>query len=384
MVHWVGVRKDVELVVARRQDVISTSTRIWEICAVRLPADSLGRAGVGGYRREGRYPTPTNAGPGADACTVSARSVVVYHVWPYFQPFTIPSNTCYAPQHVTMDRSTLTESHSSPADMPSSTAVIRPLASLAEYGECVALQYLIWGEAYEAVPAAVLQVSTHVGGITAGAFDKDGLLVGFVFGLTGPDGSNIIHWSHMLGVRGARQNAGVGRMLKDYQRKELARRQIGEMYWTYDPLIAKNAHFNLNVLGVRVVRFVPNHYGISNSPLHHGLPTDRFVVVCETARELREVSPVLDAGDAGTPLLTASPQAGDPVFGTGDKRAPRVRLEIPTDFAKLLVDAPVSAERWHSATRDHLLWAVANDYTVTGFRRDATTSRSFYILELSS
>ena len=296
----------------------------------------------------------------------------------------MPSNTRYSAPDVTMHHSTLAESHSSPANTPSSTNVIRPLASLAEYAECVALQKKIWGEEYEAVPSAVLQVSTHVGGITAGAFDKDGQLVGFVFGLTGPDGSKLIHWSHMLGVRSARQNAGVGRMLKEYQRKELARRHIGEMYWTYDPLIAKNAHFNLNVLGVRVVRFVPNQYGISDSPLHHGLPTDRFVVVCDTAREPREASRVLDAGDARTPVLTASPQAGDPVLATTGKPTPRVRIEIPTDFAQLLADAPASAERWHAATRKHLLWALSHDYSVTGFRRDAATARSFYILDLPS
>jgi chorismate synthase len=283
-----------------------------------------------------------------------------------------------------MHRSTLAESHLPPANMPSSTTVIRPFASLAEFGQCVALQRQIWGEEYDEVPSAILQVSTHVGGIAAGAFDTDGQLVGFVFGLTGPDGSKLIHWSHMLGVRGERQNAGVGRMLKEYQRKELARRHIGEMYWTYDPLIAKNAHFNLNVLGVRVVRFVPNQYGISESPLHHGLPTDRFVVVCDTALEPHEVSRVLEAADARTPMLTASPQAGDPVLVAGGKPAPRVRIEIPTDFAQLLADAPASAERWHAATREHLLWTLSHDYTVTGFRRDAATRRSFYILELPS
>lgn len=283
-----------------------------------------------------------------------------------------------------MHHSTLAESHSPPADTPSSTNVIRPLTSLAEYAECVAMQKQIWGEEYDAVPSAVLQISTHVGGITAGAFDENDQLVGFVFGLTGPDESKLIHWSHMLGVRGSRQNAGVGRQLKEYQRKELARRHIGEMYWTYDPLIAKNAHFNLNILGVRVVRFVPNQYGISESPLHHGLPTDRFVVVCDTAREPHEVSRELDASDAHTPMLTASPQAGDPVLAAGGKPAPRVRIEIPTDFAQLLLDAPASAERWHAATREYLLWAFSHDYTVTGFRRDPATKRSFYILELPS
>jgi chorismate synthase len=267
--------------------------------------------------------------------------------------------------------------------MPRETDVIRPITTLAEYRECVALQREIWGDSYEPVPAALLQVSSHVGGITAGAFDKDGQLVGFVFGLTGVSGSGVIHWSHMLGVRSAQQNAGVGRALKEYQRHELERRKIGAMYWTYDPLIAKNAHFNLNVLGARVVGYEPDMYGDTGSPLHHGLPTDRLVVVLDTARAAREVSSVLDDGHARAPVLTAHSQAGDPALAPGDTSAPQLRIEIPSDFAKLLADAPADARAWHTATRKHFQWALAEGYTVSGLRRDPRTSRSFYILDSS-
>ena len=49
------------------------------------------------------------------------------------------------------------------------------------------------------------------------------------------------------------------------------------MHWSFDPLIDKNAHFNLNRLGARVVRYVRDMYGTTESPLHHGLATDRLV-----------------------------------------------------------------------------------------------------------
>jgi len=94
--------------------------------------------------------------------------------------------------------------------------------------------------------------------------------------------NEVVHWSHALGVRESARNLGIGRQLKDYQRAELARLGIRSMYWTFDPLIAKNAHFNLNRLGARVVEYVPDMYGTTKSPLHHGLATDRFVVVCST------------------------------------------------------------------------------------------------------
>jgi predicted GNAT superfamily acetyltransferase len=261
--------------------------------------------------------------------------------------------------------------------------VIRPFASLTEYRACVALQQEIWGDAFETVPAAILQISMYVGGLAVGAFDADDRLAGFVFGLTGPDSEGkVIHWSHMLGVRLGRRDTGIGRKLKEYQRKELGRRQVAEMTWTYDPMIAKNAHFNLNVLGARVVRYAADMYGTTKSPLHHGLATDRLVVVCDTARPPRDAPLALDAGDARTPVLTARPQSGDLVLSPEGRRVPSVRLEVPADFAQLLADAPDDAAAWHAATREHFQWALAHDYVVTGMRRDPATSRSFYMLEL--
>jgi predicted GNAT superfamily acetyltransferase len=262
------------------------------------------------------------------------------------------------------------------------TIVIRPLESTADYHACVALQREIWGTTFDPVPATILQISTHLGGIAFGAFDADGDLAGFVFGLTGIDETGkVIHWSHMLGVRAHLRDAGVGRRLKERQRQELLHRNITEMYWTYDPLIAKNAHVNLDVLGAKVVRYAPDMYGDTGSPLHNGLPTDRLVVVCDTTRSPHPVSLALDDADRHVPILSARPQMGDPVAPVGGKRPPRVRLEIPSDFSQLLAHAPAEARAWHAATREHFQWALANGYLVIGLRRDSATARSFYLLE---
>jgi chorismate synthase len=273
--------------------------------------------------------------------------------------------------------------HMPRADAAPIAVAIRPLASLADYTACVALQRMIWGDAFDVVGAAILQISAHLGGIVAGAFDEDERLAGFVFGLTGlDDDNNVVHWSHMLGVRLDLRDAGVGRKLKEYQRHELARRQIGRMYWTFDPLIAKNAHFNLNVLGARVVRFAPDMYGNTGSALHHGLATDRLVVVCDTAAPPHSEPMTLDDIDAHTPVLSCVDHSDGRASTPGMTSAPRVRLEIPTDFAQLLADSPNEARTWHTATREAFQWAFANRYVVTGLRRDSTTARSFYILEV--
>lgn len=258
------------------------------------------------------------------------------------------------------------------------TLDVRPIASLDEYRACVKLQAEVWGEGFESVPANVLQVATYVGGICLGAFYPDGELCGLVFGLSGIQDGAPMHWSHLLAVRESARNLGVGRLLKERQRELLASRGILEMRWSFDPMIVKNAHLNLNRLGARVVRYVPNMYGITDSPLHHGLATDRLVVAWSTS----------DTAPGGrwiniapAPILTAEPQADDEVLEPGDRHPPVVWIEVPSDFPRLLAQSPRAARAWHEAVRTHFLWALDNGYVVTGLHRDPVAGRSFYVAE---
>jgi chorismate synthase len=259
--------------------------------------------------------------------------------------------------------------------------VIRPLASLADYRACAAMQLEIWGDPFDgAVSPSLMQVATYVGGLAIGAFGPGDDLVGFVFGLTGIDGEKTIHWSHVLGVRASLRNAGIGRLLKEYQRAELARRGITEMYWTFDPLIARNAHLNLNVLGARVVRYAPDMYGQTGSPLHHGLATDRLVVACETMAPPHDQAPSAPI-PSDLPLLTPFPSAGDRLVRGERDLPPQVGLEVPTDFPAILAETPERAATWHAAVRAHFQWALGNGYAVAALRPNATGTRSFYLLE---
>src|SRR2546430_1470730 len=169
------------------------------------------------------------------------------------------------------------------SDLESTLVQIRPLASMEDCRACVVLQNEVWGYAGgEVVPASLLHVVEYVGGLAAGAFAPDGEMLGFVFGISGVRHGEIVHWSHMLAVREGSRNTGVGRMLKEYQRVELSRLGIRRIYWSFDPLMAKNAHLNVNLLGARVVDYVTDMYGASDSPLHYGLATDRLVVCLTT------------------------------------------------------------------------------------------------------
>jgi predicted GNAT superfamily acetyltransferase len=252
----------------------------------------------------------------------------------------------------------------------------RPFASVDDCNACVALQQEIWGAAFaDHVPASLLRVITYIGGLALGAFAGDGALLGFVFGFAGVLDEQPVHWSHMLAVRQSAQGLGLGRTLKEMQRAELARRGVPRMLWTFDPLQARNAHINLNRLGVRIVDYVTNMYGITGSPLHHGMATDRLIVECATGGAAPGATPPLTLTEARAPILTPAPRAGDVQFDPAHSHAPVVLIEIPADLQVVgqLVE-------WRTATREHFQWALRSGYQVVRLHRDPVATRAFYVL----
>src|SRR5580704_2159848 len=152
---------------------------------------------------------------------------------------------------------------------------VRHCSKLAEYEECVRLEHAVWGEAI-AVPSALFVVAHHTGGQVVGAF-HDGKMAGFALALAAMrSGKPFLH-SHMTAVLAPFRDRGIGRRLKLFQRQDALKRGIDLIEWTFDPLELKNAYFNLEGLGAVVRRFIPNCYGVTESPLHAGLPTDRLV-----------------------------------------------------------------------------------------------------------
>lgn len=157
--------------------------------------------------------------------------------------------------------------------------IVRALSGHAEFAEAVRLQKVIWGfPDLELLPVRFFVVASRVGGQTLGAFDGS-RMAGFLLAIPGikkDPGIPYLH-SHMLGVLSDYRDAGVGRMLKAAQREEALARGIPLIEWSFDPFEAKNAYFNLEVLGAIVRTYVPNMYGISASALHGDLPTDRCI-----------------------------------------------------------------------------------------------------------
>lgn len=266
--------------------------------------------------------------------------------------------------------------------LPATPLELRALETASELRACVALQREIWGGEFdETVPPSLIRAALRVGAVALGAFEAEGTLVGFVFGLTGVKGGEGVHWSHMLGVLPGLRDRGVGRRLKEFQRAEVARRGIARMYWTFDPLQARNAHLNLNVLGARVVEYVPEMYGASRSPLHRAVGTDRMIVEWLTSPAAAERA--ADGVDApAAPVVTPLPgarAAGNPADGSA-----AVWIEIPWDLQEVVATSAAAASEWRVATRRRFQQALEGGYAVVRLHRDVAKCRAFYVLERTS
>ena len=226
-----------------------------------------------------------------------------------------------------------------------------------------------------------MQVAARIGGLAVGAFSADDVLLGFAFSLEGMHAGERVHWSHMLAVHRDARGAGIGRRIKEWQRAELARRGVGRLFWTFDPLQARNAHLNLNRLGVRVLEYAVNMYGSSASRLHHGMETDRLIVSWPTAAE---TAPERSNATTAEPLpvLTPFPRPGDQCLDLGAAIAvPAIALiEIPAELDEIAASSPVTAAVWRAATRRHLQWALSRGCAITGLRRDPVATRAFYVI----
>lgn len=249
---------------------------------------------------------------------------------------------------------------------------IRLLASHADRDACVALQRRVWGETYrDTVPASMIKVTGLAGGVSAGAFDEGGQLVGFVYGITGPMDGRLVHWSHMLGVAPEWRGRSLGRRLKLFQRRIALERGATVMKWTFDPLVAQNAHFNLNQLGVAIESYEEEMYGDTGSDLHD-FGTDRMVALWELDRPVspppesaRDWSQV-DILNPGTPWQEMAPTALQPGEGPG-----RLRIRIPSNILAVQRAEGGAAGWWRASTRSAFLRARASGYRTVGFQRAA-------------
>lgn len=234
---------------------------------------------------------------------------------------------------------------------------IRHCSRLEEFESCVRVQQRVWGDEL-AVPVTMIIAVQHAGGQVIGAFDNE-QLVGCVVAFAGThqlparSGSaqrvdSIFLHSHIAVVLPELRDHGIGRSLKLFQRQDALKRGIDLIEWTFDPLELKNAHFNFVRLGAIARRYIPNCYGITQSALHAGMPTDRLVAEWWLACD--RVKAIL---------------ADDPM----PPKSKVVRIPVPADISdrKLFDGAP--ALRVQSEARELFQNWLGRGYAVTGVEK---------------
>jgi predicted GNAT superfamily acetyltransferase len=208
----------------------------------------------------------------------------------------------------------------------------------------------VWGE--EELRPSLAQAFQHAGCGVYGAADAYGGLVGFVLGFLGWNDGIHMH-SHMLAVLPEWQSRGVGYALKLAQRAACLEAGVDEARWTYDPLVARNAWFNLVKLGTVGTAFFPGFYGEMTDRINRGDRSDRFEVRWRLASERvgRAVSGNAERPPAG-PLLLAIIGDGDAPRPkeTGAEPEPGAVVEVPLDHASLRARDPALGRDWREAS----------------------------------
>ena len=265
----------------------------------------------------------------------------------------------------------------------------RDLTTLEEYAQVVELERVIWGPGYvDVVPVPIFAITVMRGGILIGAFNDD-RMVGFVYSIAGLKHRQPTQWSHMLGVLDEHRNDGTGRQLKLLQRERALAMGLELIEWTYDPMQALNAHLNFTKLGVVVEEYEVNVYGTSESPLHRGNPTDRFVAEWWIAKP--HVERRLSAGSillrtdevAGAVRANRAMPAGEWLTCADTNLAldaRRLLVEIPTGFTEMLSQAPDLAMEWRLATREIFRTYFGRGYRAVEFFLDRPNRKGAYLL----
>ena len=205
----------------------------------------------------------------------------------------------------------------------------------------------IWPSEVPIATVELLRSMAHVGGYVAGAFADD-VLVGASFGFLALHGGRRALHSHVTGVLDEVRHCGIGRRLKTHQRRWAADHGLEVISWTFDPLVRRNAWFNIAVLGARATEYHVDFYGPMGDALNAGDESDRLLVVWPTAEPSTPTSP--DATD--------EPGASPPT---------RLAIATPDDIVALRGVDPAAARAWRIDLRQRLVAALERGGRIVGF-----------------
>ncbi|MFJ5784415.1 GNAT family N-acetyltransferase [Streptomyces hydrogenans] len=248
---------------------------------------------------------------------------------------------------------------------------LRELHDLDSMREARDLLHRVWRPAPDnpVMTPELLLVLAHSGSYVV-AVEQDGRMIGTCLGLLSAAG---LH-SHIAAVDVGAVGRSIGFALKLHQRAWSLARGISTITWTYDPLVSRNAYFNLRKLGAVPTEYLPNFYGAMRDGVNAGTDSDRLLVRWDlTAGQAPRPTP--GSGRTGEPPVVALDIGPDgrPVRGgrPGDLSGRTVLVRVPPDIEALRAGDRAVAGAWRPAVRDVLGGLMADGrHTVTTFTRD--------------
>lgn len=251
---------------------------------------------------------------------------------------------------------------------------VRELTELSELAAVRALYEMIWRPSENPpVTTELLRALGKAGNYVAGAFDG-AELVGACVGFFTPPSDGALH-SHIAGVSAQMQGRHVGYALKLHQRSWALSRGVGTIEWTFDPLVARNAYFNVVKLGGRPAEYLPNFYGGMRDGINGDDDTDRLLLrwdladdrtVAACSRRFRP-SDVNELRARGAVVALGRADDDRPVLGSAGSTIALVA--VPCDVETLRAHRPAHAREWRVAVRDVLGGLLADGGKITGFDR---------------
>ncbi len=251
---------------------------------------------------------------------------------------------------------------------------VREATRLAELEGVVRLFATIWGrDANPPMTLELLRAFTKAGNYVAGAFVED-RLVGACVGFFHAPAEDALH-SHIAGVAEGMTGRNIGFALKLHQRSWALLRGVSQIAWTFDPLVSRNAYFNLVKLGAQPAEYLPNFYGTMLDTINGDDDSDRLLV----RWRLREPAVVAACAGRYTPAQIGDELAfgatvglgidpdGAPLPGALDGQT--VLVAVPPDIGALRAADPALAARWRVAVREALSALVADGGRIAGFDR---------------
>jgi predicted GNAT superfamily acetyltransferase len=261
--------------------------------------------------------------------------------------------------------------------------VISELTELDDVQALVRLFADIWERPGEPpVDADVLMALILSGNYVAGVRQEGQIVGGLIGWLGGPPTDHLHLHSHILGVIAGTQARGLGFDLKQHQRQWCLERGVKVIEWTFDPLVRRNAYFNLNKLGAEASRYLVNLYGEMTDGINAGEESDRILVNWRLdslrATEAAAGRPHNPSSDDlvrwNLQALLAVGPGGEPVPASSSARV--VICQVPDDIVELRRSDPKLARAWRMAVRTALASAFDAGYRVTGMTR-----AGWYVLE---